>query len=107
VDDLTLGELARALARIEDRQKEQATQYVPMQVYTLQHATMQAEIAELKGEIAATREAHGSEVESVRAEVRAETRQRIADRRWWLTAIGIPVASLILQYLAPLIGGGS
>ena len=94
MDEMTLGELARALARIEDRQKEQATQYVPMQVYTLEIGSLRAELVEQKADLAQARQ------ESKEAE-----KQRIVDRRWWITAIAIPTALFLLNTILPILTG--
>ncbi|HLU76159.1 MAG TPA: hypothetical protein VKZ82_28535 [Nonomuraea sp.] len=112
--EMTTGEIARALSRIEsgmaDMRREvgeRLGQMVPMQVYTLQHQALSEEIVELKAEVAEERKKRSAEVAEVRAEVTAAERQRVTDRRWWMTAVLIPVVSLVLTYVAPLVGGGA
>ncbi|MBV2364256.1 hypothetical protein [Streptomonospora nanhaiensis] len=112
-EDMTLGELARLIERVEHGQQamrqelsQRLDRTVSTDIYTVQHRAVMEEIAELKAAHAKGVQDFEDDVAQVREEVRAEARQRIADRRWWLTAIGIPVAALVLQYAGPLLGVG-
>jgi predicted nucleic acid-binding Zn-ribbon protein len=111
---MTIGELHRVLARIEEGQKdlrrelaESRAQMVPMQVYTLEIAALRSESAELKAELVAGRKEQEGAVAGLREELKAEAKQRVLDRRWWLGIVAVPIAGLVQSYLAPLMGVGS
>ncbi|MFC7739689.1 hypothetical protein ACFQXA_38050 [Nocardiopsis composta] len=99
---MTIGEVARALARIEAGQadlrreiSERLDRTVSAELYGSQHKVVLDEIAEIKGDL-----------DGLRTEVRAQEQQRVMDRRWWLTAVLIPSAGLVASYVGPLLGGG-
>lgn len=112
-EDMTTGEIARALKRIEDGQAalsrdlvagqadlrreltERLAQVVPTQVYQLQHQAVRDEITELQQDLG-----------ELRKDAKETEAKRGADRKWWITAILIPIASLVLTYLVPLLSGG-
>ncbi|GAB3213332.1 hypothetical protein GCM10027294_43890 [Marinactinospora endophytica] len=112
--EMTIGEVARALARIEQGQRElrdelasRMNQMVPMQVYTLEISALRGELVELKADLATQEKEVEADLAAVRDDLRTADRQRIIDRRWWLTAVGIPVAALLIQYAGLILGGGS
>jgi len=99
---MTPGEIARSLARIEAGQadlrreiSERLDRTVSIEMYQVQHKQITDEIAELKSEIDATEQ-----------RITAGEQQRVTDRRWWLTAVLLPVVGLVASYVAPLLGGG-
>ncbi|MFC7330825.1 hypothetical protein [Marinactinospora rubrisoli] len=113
-DQMTLGELARLIGRVERGQQELRAEIsqrldrtVSSDIYAVQHAAIQTEIAELKSDVAAVRKEAEEGVGAVRGQIADERRQRVADRRWWLAAVGIPLATVVLPYLDALFRGGS
>lgn len=112
-DEMTPGEIARSLARIEAGQAdlrrelgERLDRTVPLEVYQVQHRALTEEIAELKAEISAERKDRAEELSALREDIAESRRQRVLDRRWWMTAVAIPSAGLVGNYLSPLLGGG-
>ncbi len=109
-EDMTLAEVARMLTRIENGMAElredmahRFNRTVSAELYSVQHQSIQTDLAEMRSDIDRHyREARNSTAE-LRDEIQTESQQRIADRRWWLTAIGIPVCAMVLQYVEPLI----
>ncbi|MFC4565519.1 hypothetical protein ACFO4E_26990 [Nocardiopsis mangrovi] len=101
MDEMTSGEISRALDRIEkgfaDHRREVAEhlgQMVSEQVYDLEVGALRNEVVALKGELAqALQDAKDSD------------HQRVVDRRWWIAAIAVPILLFLLNTALPILTG--
>lgn len=102
-DDVTLGELARLIRRVEEGQQAmqrdlnaRMDRTVSSELYTVQHKATLDKIAELETDLG-----------EVRQEARAADDKRVTDRRWWIAAVAVPVGLVLVDFVFPLLGGGA
>lgn len=102
-----IARIERGMSEMREEMASRFDRTVSTDLYAVQQKATQEDMAELRRDVDAQRESAQRATRELREEIRAEARQRITDRRWWLTAVGIPIGALILQYVGPLIGGAS